>query len=153
MARAYLVTQVAGQASGTRQSKGRALRAFLDFYRALYHHDDPAEWYKSVTEEFLKQLRDGKVIAGREGGRPSMDTVRRVYAHVRHFARWVHGVSRSPLDARPIRFASRRSATLPGKACLSETKSGFVLQPRPFASRQAAVGPTASAMKPSLRRF
>ncbi|HVO68937.1 MAG TPA: hypothetical protein VMT24_02760 [Aggregatilineaceae bacterium] len=56
LARAYFTTQVAGQAKATIEAKRRDLTRFIAFYEALYHHDDPNEWYTSVTREFLKQL-------------------------------------------------------------------------------------------------
>jgi site-specific recombinase XerD len=72
---------VAGQARGTIEAKKRDLGRFFLFYRALYKHDRPEEWYPSVTREFLKQLLKG---------RPAQATVVRTYATVRHFARWIH---------------------------------------------------------------
>jgi len=44
------------------------LQRFLSFYRDLYKHDRPEEWFVSVTKAFLV----------------------RIYATVRHFARWLH---------------------------------------------------------------
>jgi site-specific recombinase XerC len=77
----YFLTKVAGLARGTIEAKKRDLEGFLGFYRQLYGHDRAAEWYPSVTREFLKQLRKG---------RPAQATVVRTYASVRHFARWIH---------------------------------------------------------------
>lgn len=80
--RLYGVTQVAGQAEGTVEAKARDLKRFLSFYRDLYGHDDPAEWYPSVTREFVKQLQRTRTLA------PA--SVHRIYSTVRHFARWAH---------------------------------------------------------------
>ena len=81
LARVYFVTEVAGQARSTIEAKRRDLTRFLAFYYELYRHDHAAEWYSSVTREFLKQLTRA---------RPSQATIVRTYASVRHFARWIH---------------------------------------------------------------
>ena len=81
LAHVYFLTEVAGQARATIEAKRRDLSRFLSFYQQLYGHDRPEEWYRSVTREFLKQLRRG---------RPAQATVVRTYASVRHFARWIH---------------------------------------------------------------
>ena len=81
LAELYFRSQVAGQAGATIDAKRRDLGRFLSFYQRLYGHDHPAEWYVSVTREFLKQLAKA---------RPAQATVVRTYASVRHFARWVH---------------------------------------------------------------
>ncbi len=81
LATMYVLTEVAGQAPGTIEAKRRDLARFLTFYEQLLGHDRPEEWFISVTREFLKQLRKE---------RPAQATVVRVYASVRHFARWVH---------------------------------------------------------------
>ena len=80
LARLYFLAEVAGQARATIEAKRRDLGRFFAFYQKLYGHDNPQEWYTSVTREFLKQLRRGK---------PAQATVVRTYASVRHFARWV----------------------------------------------------------------
>lgn len=80
--RLYGITQVAGQAEGTIEAKARDLRRFLSFYRDLYGHDDPAEWYPATTREFVKQLQRNRLLA------PA--SIHRVYSTVRHFARWAH---------------------------------------------------------------
>src|ERR1700737_1961561 len=77
----YFLTEVAGQARATIEAKRRDLSLFLSFYQQLYGHDRPEEWYRSVTREFLKQLRRS---------RSAQATVVRTYASVRHFARWIH---------------------------------------------------------------
>ena len=89
LATVYVVTEVAGQAPGTIDAKRRDLARFLAFYEKLYGHDRPEEWFVSVTREFLKQLRKE---------RPAQATVVRVYASVRHFARWIH----AKLDPFPL---------------------------------------------------
>lgn len=81
LAKAYFVTEVAGQAKGTIEAKHHDLTRFIAFYETLLGHDDPREWYRSVTREFLKQLAHGEL---------SQATIVRTYASVRHFARWIH---------------------------------------------------------------
>jgi hypothetical protein len=53
------------------------------------------EWFKSVTEAFLKALVRGQVprTSKRGEGKPqrmSQSTIARTYATVRYFARWIH---------------------------------------------------------------
>jgi hypothetical protein len=74
LARAYFLAEVAGQARATIDTKRRDLSRFLSFYRELYGHDRPEEWYASVT--------------ARGGGAAA--SLARIYASVRHFARWIH---------------------------------------------------------------
>ena len=81
LARAYFLTEVAGQAPATIDAKRRDLTRFFEFYAKLYGHDRPEEWYPSVTREFLKQTARAGV---------SEATLARIYASVRHFARWIH---------------------------------------------------------------
>jgi site-specific recombinase XerD len=95
LAEHYLRTQVAGQAEGTVDAKQRDLACFLRFYTQLYGHDDRREWYKSVTEAFLKALARRHVPRPSKRGeaepqRLSQSTIARTYATVRHFARWIH---------------------------------------------------------------
>jgi site-specific recombinase XerD len=95
LAEQYFRTQVAGQAEGTVDAKQRDLACFLTFYEQLYGHDDRREWYKSVTEAFLKALARGQVPRPSKRGAPkpqrlSQATIARTYATVRHFARWIH---------------------------------------------------------------
>jgi site-specific recombinase XerD len=95
LAEQYFRTQVAGQAEGTVDAKQRDLACFLSFYTQLYGHDDRREWYKSVTEAFLKALARGQVSRPSKRGEPkpqrlSQSTIARTYATVRHFARWIH---------------------------------------------------------------
>ncbi len=91
----YFRTQVAGQAEGTVDAKQRDLACFLNFYVKLYGHDDRREWFKSVTEAFLRALARGHVPRPSKRGeakpqRLSQSTIARTYATVRHFARWIH---------------------------------------------------------------
>jgi site-specific recombinase XerD len=81
LAKLYLVTEVAGQSQATLDAKRRDLTRFLAFYQQLYGHDRPEEWFVSVTKAFLKQLR---------GQRLAQASLARIYATVRHFARWLH---------------------------------------------------------------
>jgi site-specific recombinase XerC len=95
LAEQYFRTQVAGQAEGTVDAKQRDLACFLSFYTQLYGHDDRREWYKAVTEAFLKALARGQVPRPSKRGeakpqRLSQSTIARTYATVRHFARWIH---------------------------------------------------------------
>jgi hypothetical protein len=95
LAEQYFRTQVAGQAEGTLDAKQLDLACFLTFYVKLYGHDDRREWFKSVTEAFLKALARGQVPrpSKRGEGKPqrlSQSTIARTYATVRHFARWIH---------------------------------------------------------------
>lgn len=61
LAEQYFRTQVAGQAEGTVDAKQRDLACFLNFYVKLYEHDNCREWFKSVTEDFLKELARGHI--------------------------------------------------------------------------------------------
>jgi integrase/recombinase XerD len=81
LARAYFVTEVAGQSPATIDAKRRDLGRFFTFYVKLYGHDRPEEWYASVTREFLRQTARAGVAEA---------TLARTYASVRHFARWIH---------------------------------------------------------------
>jgi integrase/recombinase XerD len=95
LAERYFRTQVAGQAAGTVDAKHRDLACFLNFYTKLYGHDDRREWFKSVTEAFLKDLAQGKIPRPSKQGetepqKVSQSTLARTYATVRHFARWIH---------------------------------------------------------------
>jgi hypothetical protein len=95
LAEQYFRTQVAGQAEGTVDAKPRDLACFLTFYTQLYGHDDRREWFKSVTEAFLKDLARGRVprLSTRGEAKPqrlSQSTSARTYATVHHFARWIY---------------------------------------------------------------
>jgi hypothetical protein len=95
LAEQYFRTQVAGQAEGTVDAKQLDLACFLNFHVKLYGHDDRREWFKSVTEAFLKELARGHVPRPSKRGetkpqRLSQSTIARTYATVRHFARWIH---------------------------------------------------------------
>ncbi|MDQ3831749.1 MAG: tyrosine-type recombinase/integrase [Candidatus Tectomicrobia bacterium] len=80
LATLYLVTEVAGQSQATLDAKRRDLDRFLAFYHQLYGHDRPEDWFVSVTKAFLKHLR---------GQRFAQASLVRIYATVRHFARWL----------------------------------------------------------------
>ena len=80
LANLYLITEVAGQSQATLDAKRRDLHRFLAFYHQLYGHDRPEEWFVSVTKAFLKHLR---------GARFAQASLVRIYATVRHFARWL----------------------------------------------------------------
>jgi len=81
LANVYLVTEVAGQSAATVEAKQRDLQRFLTFYQTLYKHDRPDEWFVSVTKAFLKALQQERLAQA---------TLVRIYATVRHFARWLH---------------------------------------------------------------
>ena len=80
LATLYLATEVAGQSQATLDAKRRDLNHFMAFYCQLRGHDRPEEWFVSVTKAFLKQLR---------GQRFAQASLVRIYATVRHFARWL----------------------------------------------------------------
>ena len=79
LANVYLDTEVKGQSEATVEAKQRDLQRFLTFYQNLYKHDRPEEWFVSVTKAFLKALQQQ---------RRAQATLVRIYATVRHFARW-----------------------------------------------------------------
>ena len=81
LANVYLVTEVAGQAQATVDAKQRDLQRFLTFYQQLYKHDRPDEWFVSVTKAFVKALHQERLAQA---------SVVRIYATMRHFARWLH---------------------------------------------------------------
>ena len=81
LATVYLVTEVAGQSKATVDAKRRDLQRFLTFYQNLYNHDRPDEWFVSVTKAFLKALQQERLAQA---------SLVRIYATVRHFARWLH---------------------------------------------------------------
>ena len=81
LATVYLVTEAAGQSQATLDAKRRDLQRFLSFYQGLYKHDRPEEWFVSVTKAFLKALQQEKLAQA---------SLVRIYATVRHFARWLH---------------------------------------------------------------
>src|SRR6266487_20698 len=82
LATMYLVTEAAGQSQATLDAKRRDLQRFLSFYQGLYKHDRPEEWFVSVTKAFVKALQREKLAQA---------SLVRIYATVRHFARWLHG--------------------------------------------------------------
>src|SRR5215831_6735839 len=81
LATLYLVAEAAGHAHATLDAKRRDLQRFLAFHQHLYKHDRPEEWFVSVTKALLKALQ-------REG--LAQASLVRIYATVRHFARWLH---------------------------------------------------------------
>ena len=81
LATVYLVTEAAGYSQATLDAKRRDLQRFLSFYQGLYKHDRPEEWFVSVTKAFLKALQREKLAQA---------SLVRIYATVRHFARWLH---------------------------------------------------------------
>ena len=81
LATVYLVTEAAGHSQATLDAKRRDLQRFLSFYQDLYKHDRPEEWFVSVTKAFLKALQREKLAQA---------SLVRIYATVRHFARWLH---------------------------------------------------------------
>src|SRR5712691_6274890 len=81
LATVYLVTEAAGQSQAMLDAKRRNLQRFLSFYQGLYKHDRPDEWFVSVTKAFLKALQQEKLAQA---------SLVRIYATVRHFARWLH---------------------------------------------------------------
>ena len=102
LAKVYFVTEVAGQAPGTIDAKRRDLSRFLAFYTHLYGHDHPAEWYASVTREFVRGMAREKLAEA---------TCARTYASVRHFARWVHQKAKPfPLGWRYVKPNAQRLA-------------------------------------------
>lgn len=81
LATVYLVTEAAGQSHATLDAKRRDLQRFLSFYHGLYKHDRPEEWYVAITKAFVKHL---------QGERLAQASLVRIYATVRHCARWLH---------------------------------------------------------------
>ena len=61
LATLYLVAEAAGHSQATLDAKRRDLQRFLSFYRNLYKHDRPEEWFVSVTKAFLKALQREKL--------------------------------------------------------------------------------------------
>jgi integrase/recombinase XerD len=81
LANMYLETEVKGQSEATFDAKQRDLQRFLTFYQNLYKHDRPDEWFVSMTKAFLKALQQERL---------KQASLVRIYATVRHFARWLH---------------------------------------------------------------
>src|SRR2546426_984524 len=80
LATVYLVTEAAGHSQATLDAKRRDLQRFLSFYQNLFKHDRPDEWFVSVTKAFLKALQRERLAQA---------SLVRIYATVRHFARWL----------------------------------------------------------------
>ena len=81
LATVYLVTEVAGQSPATLDAKRRDLQRFLTFYQDFSGHERPDEWFVSVTKAFVTQLHRERLAQA---------SLARIYATVRHFARWLH---------------------------------------------------------------
>src|SRR5215475_4443044 len=77
----YLVAEAAGHSHATLDAKRRDLQRFLSFYQGLYNHDRPEEWFVAVTKAFLKALQRERLAQA---------SLVRIYATVRHFARWLY---------------------------------------------------------------
>jgi site-specific recombinase XerD len=92
LATVYLVTEAAGHSHATLDAKRRDLQRFLSFYERLYKHDRPEEWFVSVTKAFLKALQREKLAqpSRRQQKELAQASLVRIYATVRHFARWLH---------------------------------------------------------------
>lgn len=84
LANLYYHTQVVGRSEATADAKRRDLNRFLNFYHRLFHHDEPSQWHATVTRAFIKHLFDDPEPP------LSQASVARIYASVRHFARWAH---------------------------------------------------------------
>ena len=80
LATLYLVAEVTGQSQATPGAKRCDFHRFLAFYHELYGHNRPEEWFVSMAKAFLKHLR---------GQRFAQAALVRIYATVRHFARWL----------------------------------------------------------------
>ena len=61
LATVYLVTEIAGQSQATVKAKQHDLQLFLTFYQTLYKHDQPDEWFVSVTKAFVKALQQERL--------------------------------------------------------------------------------------------
>jgi len=81
LANVHLATEAAGQSEATLDAKQRDLQRFLSFYQELYKHDRPDEWFVAVSKAFLKALQEERLAQA---------SLVRIYATVRHFARWLH---------------------------------------------------------------
>jgi len=81
LATVYLTTEAAGYSQATLDAKRRDLQRFLSFYQNLYTHDRLDAWFVSVTKAFLKALSREHLAQA---------SLARIYATVRHFARWLH---------------------------------------------------------------
>ena len=81
LATVYLVTEVAGQSPATLDAKRRDLQRFLTFYQDFSGHERPDEWFVAVTKAFVTHLHRERLAQA---------SLARIYATVRHFARWLH---------------------------------------------------------------
>jgi site-specific recombinase XerC len=81
LANLYLETEVDKGAKATFDAKQRDLQRFLTYYHTLYGHDRPEAWFVSVSKGFIRHLNRNALAQA---------SVARIYATVRHFARWLH---------------------------------------------------------------
>ena len=81
LATLYLKTEVGEQAKGTFVAKRGDLQRFIFFYQNLLGHDQPREWFVSTTKAFKSYLENAGLAQA---------SIVRIYATVRHFARWLH---------------------------------------------------------------
>lgn len=81
LATIYIKTEVGEEVKATFDAKRRDLQRFLSFYQDLLGHDQPREWFVSVTKAFKVDLESAGLAQA---------SIVRIYATVRHFARWLH---------------------------------------------------------------
>ena len=81
LATLYIKTEVGEEVKATFEAKRRDLQRFLSFYQDLLGHDQPREWFVSVTKAFKSHLESAGLAQA---------SIVRIYATVRHFARWLH---------------------------------------------------------------
>ncbi len=81
LATLYIKTEVGEEVKATFDAKWRDLQRFLSFYQDLLGHDQPREWFVSVTKAFKAHLESAGLAQA---------SIVRIYATVHHFARWLH---------------------------------------------------------------
>lgn len=81
LATLYLQTYVGTASARTFKAKQSDLKRFLTYYTELLGHDRPREWFNAVTKGFCKHLVEEGL---------AQSSIVRIYATVRHFARWLH---------------------------------------------------------------
>ena len=81
LATVYLKTEVGEQAKATFAAKRGDLQRFISFYQDLLGHEQPREWFVSVTKAFKSHLESAGLAQA---------SIVRIFATVRHFARWLH---------------------------------------------------------------
>ena len=141
LANLYLKTEAAWHSEATLDAKQRDLQRFLSFYRDLYKHDWPEEWFVSVTKAFLKALQREKLaqVSRLQQKKLAQASLVRIYATVRHFARWLHRKfpalrKASALRSAPTIRSAGRSAANPRRRSAVTRQC---LRPRP----RQVVGP------------